>query len=228
MCVAVSPRCDHSKDTADAVVAALVAAGVPPAAINLDPLGGADGVRFWDGGDWQTSLPDALQLILRVNAPSDGQAAARYIQASQLGSQQGFLLRSPRGGAPAAAPLVGSYRPRVVAAGEAGTVGRLAPVLDGLAAALNASAAAQGYALSYYGDMLPAQDFGYVDGDVGQCCLAYPPADTFWGDVIHFSTRDCLYEAYGWWQDSIGGWNGGDAALVAETRYRLAARSGCH
>ena len=41
-----------------------------------------------------------------------------------------------------------------------------------------------------------------------ECCLEYPHASSyFWNGIIHFSTRDCLYEAGGGYIDSYGDWN---------------------
>ena len=40
----------------------------------------------------------------------------------------------------------------------------------------------------------------------------------FWNGVIHYSTRDCLYEAAGIWEDTFGDWNDNGLGLVGTTR----------
>jgi hypothetical protein len=203
--------------TARTVAGALEAAGMPLAALNLDNLASPE-VKLWDGGaDWRATRPDTLQMVMRINGAADAAAMARYIQGTAVGSQQAFILRAPLaydddGNGTAGAPWPSeplapqAWRPRGVAPSEAGAAAALEPVLDDLAAAVNATASLQGLRLSYYGDMLPSEDFGYEpfpaegeggSSDVGQCCLAWPHDGTFWSSVIHFSTRDCLYESYG-------------------------------
>lgn len=61
--------------TADAITNALVLAGAPREAINYDSLT-HDDVNFGKGGDWREELPDALQMVFRLNGPDSQQAAS--------------------------------------------------------------------------------------------------------------------------------------------------------
>ena len=54
--------------------------------------------------------------------------------------------------------------------------------------------------------------------DVEACCLEYPHPSYFWNGVIHYSTRDCLYETGGYYQDHYGDWNDQEPGLVGTTR----------
>ena len=74
--------------------------------------------------------------------------------------------------------------------------------------------------MSYFGELEAAMDFGYTEypSDVEACCLEYPHPSYFWNGVIHYSTRDCLYETGGYYQDHYGDWNDQEPGLVGTTR----------
>ena len=188
------------RGTARAVAAALVAAGVPDGAINVDALT-SDDVRLWEGGDWRAELPDTLQLVLRVNVDASQRAAIDgFVAASQVGAQRALLVRAPDD-APAPSPLpAAAWRARVATASESAAVGTLGDAADATAAVVNRTAAARGYALSFFGNMAPQMDFGYSQSapdDVEECCLRWPHPTYVWSTSTHYSTRDCLYEALG-------------------------------
>ena len=208
------------KATAEAVKAALISAGVPAQAINLDRLWADYEIRFWDGDSssalsnttgmpsysWETSLPDTLETVWRINGANDSDAMGRYIAGSTLGSQRAWILRAPPQvvGVAVASPLPASHsshasssppqpneplavewRPRVVAPEEGDTVATYGTTLDAVATSVNASAVLKGLTLSYYGDFTTSMNFGYepssespasTESDVGQCCLRWPMA----------------------------------------------------
>jgi len=207
--------------TADAIADALVEAGAPREAINIDSLTNED-VKLWEGGDWRKELPDSLQMVMRINGPQHTDETNRYILGSMLGSQRALIVRA--NGKKEPQPMAeGIWRPRVVTDAQADIADTYAPALDAIVQSLNATAEARGLRMSYYGDLMPAMDFGYVQepNDVEECCIGSPRNETFWLSATHYSTRDCLYEAAGGYTDYFSGadgWNGGQPGMVGTTR----------
>ncbi|KAJ1463193.1 hypothetical protein M885DRAFT_610209 [Pelagophyceae sp. CCMP2097] len=186
-----------SKSTLASVQKALTRAGVPEDAVNVDALA-SPSVKLWSGGDWREDLPDALQMIARINAPKDSKAVEDFITESQLGVHRVLLVRGKGNASKEDALHAPPWRKRRFT--DASLKKTYDPVLDSVVAGVVSAAEKQGFHMTYYGDMITTMRFGYEqnfpDGpsDVDECCLVFPSPD---GSHVHYSTSDCLYENAG-------------------------------
>jgi hypothetical protein len=209
--------------TADAVARALSSAGMPDIAINYDPLA-TEYIDLWSGGEWQADLPDTLQLVARINVDASSAAVDAYIAASAAvnGSNNVVMIvRAPETGGEDAPFTWADWTPRFATASETAAVATYSAVLDETAQVINATAAARGYVLSYFGDVIPTMNYGYTQfdpNDIAQCCLDWPHPTYIWSYSTHFSTRDCLYHAFGQgpYENSSFGFGGTTKAVNLE------------
>lgn len=204
--------------TRDDVVGALEAAGVPADAVNVDAVGGGD-VRLWDSStNWAAQQPDTLEVIVRINGPINVTAVDAFLAKPQAA----FVVRANKSNNNATEPLVPeSRRARSITEAEASWAATYEAALDELVQSANATARAQGFALSFVGEASTTMNFGYEAGDVDACCLAWPQADDWWMTMIHFSTADCLYQSAGSFEDE-----GGSVVLAGRELYRSTEAAG--
>ncbi|GMH88424.1 hypothetical protein TrST_g13992 [Triparma strigata] len=198
-----------SQETADSIKGALVASGAPSDAIFFDGLSHPS-VKL--GGE----TPDVLEVVVRLNNNEFADELAEYIADSS--TEQLALWLYPHSPTPPDGDLLPASPLRSRSSASPSPDPDDLPyseALDELTAAISSQLAELGYVMSYSGIAEPAMDFGYDENDTDQCCISGFLEDTsWWSNMVHFSTNDCLYRAHGAWADMNMNWNGGELALV--------------
>ncbi|GMH93552.1 hypothetical protein TL16_g12659 [Triparma laevis f. inornata] len=198
-----------SQETADSIKEALVASGAPSDAIFFDGLSHPS-VKL--GGE----TPDVLEVVVRLNNNEFTDELTEYIADSS--TEQLALWLYPHSPTPPDGDLLPASPLRSRSSASPSPDPDELPyseALDELTAAISSQLAELGYVMSYSGIADPAMDFGYDENDTDQCCISGFLEDTsWWSNMVHFSTNDCLYRAHGAWADINMNWNGGELALV--------------
>jgi len=198
-----------SQDVADKAKETLVAAGVDESIIIYDGLANSDLVL--DG-----PTPDVLEVVVRLNNNNFSELND-YIDASS--TEQLALYLDPIDPPPSFTPLQASPL-RTRKKDPSPSDPDYASDLDSLTSMIEEKMSSKGYVLSYAGKMEAAMDYGYTETDTDECCISgyldeIGKGSNFWeGNLVHFSTNDCLYRVHGAYSDPLGNWNSGEVGLV--------------
>lgn len=195
-------------DLADKITTTLVAAGAPEESIHHDGLSHPS--LTLDG-----ESADVLEVVARINNKDFSKELIDYIEASAV--EQLALYLDPID-PPSDVNLLPASPVRQRSIESDPSAPDYAQELDNLTNLIEKKLADLGFVMSYSGEMPESMDFGYDDTDTDACCIdGYFESDTYWHSMIHFSTNDCLYRAFGAWADPYGMWNDGNLTMVGNT-----------